>query len=107
MSRGTTFDELIDEIESDPVEREIEDSWRPSREVATLLMKLRSERGLSQRQLANLAGVTPAYISQLESGMANPSVRRLNAVLRAAGMRLALQALPCDRSAAKRKRRAS
>ncbi|MGH2609075.1 MAG: helix-turn-helix domain-containing protein, partial [Tepidiformaceae bacterium] len=107
MSRGTTFDDLIDELVGDPAEREMEDSWRPSRGVATLLMKLRADRGLSQRQLATLAGVTPAYISQLESGTANPSVRRLDAILRSVGARLVLLAAPDEAPRASGKRRAS
>lgn len=67
-----------------------------SREVAHALMDIRGEHGLTQAALAQSVGVSQAYISQLESGAANPSVRSLAALLMAAGyrLRLTIEALP-------------
>lgn len=36
---------------------------------------LRTERGLSARQLSQLAGLSPSYVSKLESGEIEPSFK--------------------------------
>ena len=43
-------------------------------EVATALAAARKSAGMTQVELAELAGVSQAYIAKLESGDANPSI---------------------------------
>lgn len=43
-------------------------------EVATALAEARKSAGMTQVELAELAGVSQAYIAKLESGDANPSI---------------------------------
>ena len=50
-------------------------------EIGKRLKNLRSQRGLSQRQLGRLSGVANATISQIESGKLNPTVSMLKKVL--------------------------
>lgn len=38
-----------------------------------VIRQFRKEAGLTQRALAHMAGITPTYISRLESGAAEPS----------------------------------
>jgi transcriptional regulator with XRE-family HTH domain len=45
--------------------------------VAGILRKLRTQRGLSMNQLSIDAGVSAGMISQIERGMANPSIKIL------------------------------
>ena len=66
----------------------------PSLEVAHLLIGLREQLDLTQEQLAEKAGVKAGYIARLESGDANPTVRKLGQVLGALDMRLDLAAKP-------------
>ncbi len=53
----------------------------PGNEFGRELRRLRREQGLSQARLAELAGVTASYLSQLETGERNPTpmvIRRLS-----------------------------
>lgn len=43
-------------------------------DVANRIKDLRTKKGLSQNALANLAGVSPTYIYQLEKGEKSPTV---------------------------------
>lgn len=50
------------------------------------LQRLRQERRLSQRRLAQLADVTPAYVSKIESGERQPSLSVVRALAGALGV---------------------
>ena len=59
---------------------------RPARGVTALGEFIRSQRriaDLSQRELARLADLSDAYLSQLERGLHEPSVRVLNGLAQA------------------------
>jgi transcriptional regulator with XRE-family HTH domain len=58
--------------------------------ASELIRDVRHQGGLTQGELARRAGVTQSAIAQLERPGANPSVARLETVLRAAGRRLSL-----------------
>lgn len=47
-------------------------------EVAKRIKELRESRHLSQNALANIAGVSPTYIYQLERGEKSPTIEYLN-----------------------------
>ena len=50
----------------------------------------RTEAGLSQAQLAEMAGLNRTYLSNLESGKETEQVRRMLRVLRQLGVRMTL-----------------
>lgn len=54
--------------------------------VGERLKQLRQEKGLSQRQLATLSGVTNGLISMIEQGQTSPSVASLKKILDAIPM---------------------
>lgn len=56
-----------------------------SNQVGERLRHLRQARGVSARELADRAGVTPAYISRLETGKVSPTVTTLTRVMQALG----------------------
>ena len=57
--------------------------------LSVLLTRVRTERELTQRDLAKRAKVTEAYISQLESGRRkNPSLPVLKRLAKALGVRV-------------------
>jgi transcriptional regulator with XRE-family HTH domain len=47
--------------------------------------RLREERGMALRELADLAGVSSSFVSQVERGIANPSVASLRRIAEALG----------------------
>lgn len=57
---------------------------RLHRRFGEVLREKRKERGLTQEVLAQKAGITPVYVSQLERGLKSPSlwtIARLSKVL--------------------------
>jgi transcriptional regulator with XRE-family HTH domain len=83
-----TADEFLDIAFARAGMSRIEPSYLQRLQVSRLVIRARISAGLTQRQLADRMGVTPAYVSQLESGTANPSVLALTKALRAAGFSL-------------------
>ncbi|MGB9976666.1 helix-turn-helix domain-containing protein [Thermovenabulum sp.] len=57
--------------------------------IGAKLKKLRTERGLTQVELAKKAGVSPALIGQLENGKVEPSIKTLEKLAQA------LSVTPC------------
>ncbi len=63
----------------------IQEPERGDGEVGPRLRQLREQKGLSARQVADLAGVTPAYLSRLENGRLSPTVASLARLVAAMG----------------------
>lgn len=81
-----TFAEFLDEIEQDRELAERQRDMKPSRDLALMLVGIRKRLDLTQRALATSAGVSQAYVAQLESGAANPSIRTVDRLLRKTGV---------------------
>ena len=63
-------------------------------DTGALIAQLRKEQGLTQKQLAEITGITQADISRLESGTANPSLRTLKRLAAGMGMALKVEFVP-------------
>ena len=59
--------------------------------LGTAIKHFRQEAGLTQRQLAEQAGLNRTYLSQLEQGVETEQLRRILQVLRQLGVRLSVQ----------------
>ncbi len=57
-------------------------------EVAARIKHLREAKNLSQNALANMAGISPTYIYQLEKGEKSPTVEYLGYICAALGISL-------------------
>jgi transcriptional regulator with XRE-family HTH domain len=57
-------------------------------EIATIVKQARREAGLTQAGLARRLGTSQAAVAKLERPGANPTIRTLERVMGAAGMRL-------------------
>jgi predicted transcriptional regulator len=55
---------------------------------ALTLAKARARVGLTQKELADKAGVSQAYIAKLEGGEANPTLERIGSLLAVLGLSL-------------------
>jgi transcriptional regulator with XRE-family HTH domain len=60
-----------------------------SGEVGPRLRQLREQKGLSARKVADLAGLTPAYLSRLENSRVSPTVATLARLVEAMGETMA------------------
>ena len=68
----------------------------PSTTAGTLLILARQEAGLSQRELAERAGVTQSEIARIESGKREPSIPTIQRILAGAGLELRFRLMPLD-----------
>lgn len=66
--------------------------------LAGLLVRCREEAGLTQRELAKLAGTAQSLVARIETGRANPTIGTVERLLRAAGCELQLKAGPAPPS---------
>jgi transcriptional regulator with XRE-family HTH domain len=57
------------------------------RRLSTMVKELRAKRGLSQRELAKMVGISDVYITLLETGQRkNPSLAILKKIAKALGV---------------------
>ncbi len=62
------------------------DAMRVHYSLARQLIERRHEQQLTQKQLAELAGIDQAEISRIERGQANPTAATIGALTRALGV---------------------
>ncbi len=63
----------------------------PAFELASKLIELRRVTGLTQQQIAELAGMTQPEVARMESGAANPTWETLSRLLTGVGAELELK----------------
>ena len=63
-------------------------SVEPKYEIAYAISSTREEKGLSQKQLSQLSGVTQCDISRIEGGVANPTIETLGKICKVLGLEL-------------------
>ena len=61
------------------------------RQAARLIVSARSERGMTQAELAEACGMKASNLCRLESGAGNPSVATLSRIARALGRDLVIR----------------
>jgi transcriptional regulator with XRE-family HTH domain len=71
---------------------------RPPSPIGGFVRERRRARGLSQRELAEIARVGPNFVSQLETGRPGLRMDGVNRVLAIFGKRLGIEDLPRDGS---------
>ncbi|HEV8089172.1 MAG TPA: helix-turn-helix transcriptional regulator [Actinomycetota bacterium] len=68
-------------------------------DAGQILRESRLRSGLSQRRLAELAGVTQPTVARIESGLIQPTFERLLELVRACGLDLDVRVVPLDEDA--------
>lgn len=79
--------DLLDKI-SDDNDKEEYGLYDIYYSISTKIFDYRMEKGLSQKQLAGILGITQAMVSKLESGEYNPTVEQLWKVSKKLGWNL-------------------
>ena len=87
MPNAVRYEELRERWLADPEVREAYEDLEPAYQV----IRLRTIRGLTQKELADLVGTTQSSIARLESGSQPPSWRFLRKVIEAMGGHLMLK----------------
>jgi DNA-binding XRE family transcriptional regulator len=83
--------EIKSEFLKDPEVLSEYEALRPQFEVISQIIKARSERGITQAELAELVGTQQSNISRLESGSYNPSVEFLAKIAQSLDMKLHIE----------------
>ncbi len=91
-----TLNDFIEEQLKDPIFKEKYDSLEPEFIVMQAMIDARKEKGMTQKELASITGISQADISRLEHGTGNPSIRTLKRVAKALHMALKIEFVPID-----------
>ena len=91
---GTTFRDTLNERMKDPAFLAEWNAQEPERQIMRAIAEGREEKDMTQKQLAEITGITQADISRLESGTANPSLRTLKRLAAGMGMALKVEFVP-------------
>lgn len=89
-----TFNNFLKEQLKDPEFKTEWDNLEPEFQIIRALIKVRNEKNISQKQLAQLTGINQADISRIENGNANPSIKTLQRLAKGLGMKLKLEFIP-------------
>ena len=95
---GRTYKEFLDEKLKDPAFKKEWDALEPEYQLINAMLKGREEQNLSQRQLAEKAGITQADVSKIESGNANPTLETLKKIAAGLGKNLQISFVPTAKS---------
>lgn len=91
---GSEFQNFLNEqLQDDEFRKEWEDI-QPEMDVIWVMVDARISQNLTQKELAERAGINQADISKLENGTRNPSLKLLNRLADGMGMTLKLEFVP-------------
>ena len=90
----TTLKEYIGEQMQDPEFREEWERLQPERELMRVLVDVRQEKGLTQKEIAERTGIAQSEISKIENGTRNPSIKLLQKLADGLGMNLKIEFTP-------------
>jgi len=86
LSEMASLDEVVAQQREDPEFRQEWDRGAFAREVAIRVVRYRTDRGLTQAQLAKAVGMTQPVIARLESGDQAPSLATLARITAGTGI---------------------
>lgn len=73
------------------------DDLEPEYDIINAMIKVRKEKGLTQKQLSELTGISQSDISRIENGTRNPSLEMIKRLATGMGMRLKLEFIPVSK----------
>lgn len=85
---STNFKDYLAKQMQNPDFKAEYDALEPEFAIIQAMIDARRQSGLTQKELAQRAGMTQSDISRLENGSGNPSIRTLQRLAEGMGMRL-------------------
>ncbi len=83
--------DTLNELMKDPDFAKQWESMEPEFQIIKAMIDARNEKGITQKELSSLTGITQGDISKLENGTANPSIRTLQRIAEGLGKNLVIQ----------------
>lgn len=93
---GKNFRETLNEQMKNPEFKKEWDALEPEYQIIKAMLDSRTERSITQKQLADITGIPQADISRLENGNANPSLSTLKRLAGGMGMKLKIEFVPAN-----------
>ena len=81
----------LNELMKDPEFAKEWESMEPEFQIIKAMIDARNEKGITQKELSSITGITQGDISKLENGTANPSIRTLQRIAEGLGKNLVIQ----------------
>ena len=88
---GKNYRETLNEMMKDPEFKKEWDALEPEFQIIKAMIDARNEKGITQKELSSITGITQGDISKLENGTANPSIRTLQRIAEGLGKNLVIQ----------------
>lgn len=86
-------DFLAEQLKSPELRAEY-DALEPEFSIIQAMIDARKASGMTQKQLSEKTGIAQADISKLENGNANPSLKTLQRLASAMGMKMKIEFVP-------------
>ena len=83
--------DTLNELMKDPDFAKEWESMEPEFQIIKAMIDARNEKGITQKELSSITGITQGDISKLENGTANPSIRTLQRIAEGLGKNLVIQ----------------
>ena len=83
--------DTLNELMKDPDFAKEWESMEPEFQIIKAMIDARNKKGITQKELSSLTGITQGDISKLENGTANPSIRTLQRIAEGLGKNLVIQ----------------
>ena len=91
-----TFEEDLREKLKDRKFKEGYDDLEASYTLIETLIRTRNEEGITQAELAKRTGIAQSELSKIETGEANPSLKRINRIAKGLGRKVQITFAPRD-----------
>lgn len=91
---GKNFRETLNEQLKDREFKEEWDALEPEFQIVRAMIDARQKLSMTQKELAEITGISQADISRMESGNANPSLRTLQRLAAGLGMAVKVEFIP-------------
>lgn len=91
---GKNFRETLNQQLQNPEFKAEWDALEPEFQIIKAMIDGRKEKNITQKELADLTGITQADISRIETGNSNPSIQTLQRLAAGLGMRVKLEFVP-------------
>lgn len=86
-----TFRDRLNADLQDPNFKKEWDDLEPEFQIMQMIIDIRQEKGLTQKQLAELAGIEQASLSRIENGKVSPDISTIKKIAGATGKRLRIE----------------
>ena len=90
----SSYKDFLAEQLKDPELRAEYEALEPEFSIIQAMIDARKASGLTQKQLSEKTGIAQADISKLENGNANPSLKTLQRLASAMGMKMKIEFVP-------------